>query len=98
MFSVQQRFAVHLVFPVEHRFAVHFVLAVRFDLAVHFDFAVGLWALVPLVGLLVEVEEEREEDGRVDQEESCHQFWVAAVEDQDLERMEENQGELSLNE
>lgn len=49
-----------------------------------------------LVGLLVEVEEQTEEYGRVKQQQGGHQFGITAVEDENLSGVEEHEGELKL--
>lgn len=52
--------------------------------------------LTPLVRLLIEVEEQGEEDDRVHQQQGGHDFWISAVEEQYLSRMEEHKRELEL--
>lgn len=51
---------------------------------------------VLLVRLVVEVREEHEEDGRVEQEERPDESWVAAVEPEQLGGVDEHQRELQL--
>lgn len=48
------------------------------------------------VGSLVEVEEEHEEDDRVDEQHSCHQLRVSTVKNEDLGRVDEHKRELQL--
>lgn len=48
------------------------------------------------VGSLVEVEEEHEEDDGVDDQHSCHQFWVSTVKNEDLGRVDKHERELQL--
>jgi hypothetical protein len=48
------------------------------------------------VGSLVEVKKEHKEDDRVDEQHSCHQFWISTVKDEDLGRVDEHNHELQL--
>jgi hypothetical protein len=48
------------------------------------------------VRTLIEVKEEHEEDDWVDEQHSCHQFWISAVKYENLSWVYEHQGELQL--
>lgn len=58
----------------------------------------GLEQLGLLVRLLIKVEEQDKEDGRVHQQQGGDQFRVSAVKEQHLGRVEEHESELQLYE
>jgi len=55
-----------------------------------------LSSVISEVRSLIEIKEQHKEDDRVDDQHSCHQFWVPAIKYEDLSRVYEHQCELQL--